>query len=669
MDKDNLISVVARGMLKADKDATAEMLEMQKQVQVLYECKREVFRWRGRVALASLPGLPGMQALLSRAYDEQHRYLLLSREEKGRRKDEFKPRFKELGLKLSEMAEQLELSQEKVGQIRGDVEKKLGKSFTKHLDMRVKQLTAELQDARKRGDEQGMRDSWLALESQDMGESDQVLTVLRDQVQVEVEKRVISKPTGHSWQVGGVERLPAQGLLRVLGGHEAIEMGIGAEDVALQRETSSVTVKLGRQDVSLSVSPVHRVTVDAPTRAQLLIPAAATHFCFSFPAAEADLKSLSRASGKRAPCVMIWLITGGFVYLDDADRTVAVNTFDNKSVVRTISFMGPFQLKPEAYEGLRKDGRMRPVTMKDLLAKGAKSFCWVFPSEALTGSTVEERKQWAHGAFTYHYDADAAKDNIFSVVNYGNLAPQGTAQPPAGNGGASDDNFVTVQVPSVEGSEGRGPSLRLNKGVVRFKCFVCAVLFALVVVMCVVAYRQHEWRDDAAFCDADAPDFCGLKWSVLGISLMLLSPEVAAMGGQVRILLSKDDGEQRGQISKGSFLKNAGKFLKNACNGLIALLLPLVALALWACRYSQGTRTERGYLSLVIALWFEALLTWSLFPLAYLVLASSTKVSDLVVNLCAVQFMAKVDDEIVKLVFHLDKTVQEEANELFYSVD
>ncbi len=105
------------------------------------------------------------------------------------------------------------------------------------------------------------------------------------------------------------------------------------------------------------------------------------------------------------------------------------------------------------------------------------------------------------------------------------------------------------------------------------------------------------------------------------------------------------------------------------CFGFLCLFLPFpgIRTTILICK-KDGDKKLIKFWCTLLALWFKALLTWSMFPLSYYVLSSSSRISDLIVNIAAVQFIATIDESLVASLFRLDKSV-DEANELYWPED
>jgi hypothetical protein len=638
---------------------------------------------------------------ISTAVDRKARYMRLTNEQKLAKRDEFKKLFKASSKELGGIAEQLVLmcpqfSKEALEKIRDGVEQHYDKAFRDKQTARVQELIAALTAARDRGDETAVRDAWCLLASLDAEEL--ALKLLNEKVAKELKASKLN-----AWQEGGIEEMQALGLQRV---HTLSDYNTHLQGAAGSAPASlKVDLSQDGSTVTLLVSPVHSLTVDATTARTMLIPKMARKFCFVYPADEADINR-----GKALEidnCVQELFEVGGFAYFNDKGAVEAINTFRSSDGLRVMTFEGPFQLKPAAYAGLKNDGRMRPVTAPGLKKKGAKTFSWINPGEALAGSTPEERKQWAHGGFGYHYDG-AAKDNIFNIVSIadqfglksfpaldqrnssGARSSKSRASAPRKSLRTSEDQVsVDIRGPPPQagmiwnslteeyewGNGEDGPhdaapqtkpekTMRLRRDIVIFKGFVCAVLFSLVVVMLTMAYMNGELPPAQDFCGKD-PDtdaelsvldsFCQLKISVLVLSFLLLFPEIAAMGAQTSALMVEGEDHPAMKYEFGWF-----SFL-----GLWSSFLPVFLVGLLLFNKMRGKGIRWMTVICYFTLWFESLLTWSILPLSYFVLSSSSAVSDLVVNLVAVQFFASIDDDICSRIFRLRQHI-EDSRSIYY---
>ena len=90
---------------------------------------------------------------------------------------------------------------------------------------------------------------------------------------------------------------------------------------------------------------------------------------------------------------------GGFL-LDDAGAVVATQAIAGSEDGFQIAFAPPRPWRDDFTGPLREASRLQPVTLPNLKAAGAESFCWIHPGESLY-SGPEKYTPAADGAFLY----------------------------------------------------------------------------------------------------------------------------------------------------------------------------------------------------------------------------------------------------------------------------
>jgi len=206
--------------------------------------------------------------------------------------------------------------------------------------------------------------------------------------------------------------------------------------------SAEVQARLGLQDaadIRACVSPLHKVTVDTPTRKLLSIPEQARHFGFSFPSP--DWKKMAKDEDiepfdvdwtapqlhQQASLVRQCLSVGAFMYLDDQCQVVQVNTLQQGVTAVAFEFKEPQLWLPEWTRALWIQNRLQQVTLKVLKDAGVCYFSWVLPDEVLVGEQgqpLAKQPEIPHGAFVYifHKDPgteekeDVCMDRYFAVV-------------------------------------------------------------------------------------------------------------------------------------------------------------------------------------------------------------------------------------------------------------
>jgi hypothetical protein len=211
---------------------------------------------------------------------------------------------------------------------------------------------------------------------------------------------------------------------------------------------------------------------------------------------------------------------------------------------------------------------------------------------------------------------------------------------------------------------------KVRRDILIFKGIVCSVLLGLVFLTVHVAIgRNLVPRVDDVFCltDTEALDkeFCVLKSGAVVTSWLLLTPEIAMIGAQIHLLLfstGKFLDEESGRIwrVRHKALGALKDFATDFFWGFQALYLPVVIVAI-VSKFGFSTKLAIAFISLSL----DALLTWSLFPLSYYVIGSSSSPSEIVINVVAVQFFAHLDDQLIMYVFRLCESAKV-ATELYY---
>ena len=107
----------------------------------------------------------------------------------------------------------------------------------------------------------------------------------------------------------------------------------------------------------------------------------ATHLCWAYPS-EAKLDPISalgfaNVSASPEQCFVAY---GGFLQLDASGSVVAVQAVGAGDA---LAFGPARRMCDDFTQGLELEGRLRPVTLPDLLRGGARCFSWVAPGEAL----------------------------------------------------------------------------------------------------------------------------------------------------------------------------------------------------------------------------------------------------------------------------------------------
>lgn len=187
-------------------------------------------------------------------------------------------------------------------------------------------------------------------------------------------------------------------------------------------ESSSVAAALKKYAYNLTgtVSPATKLSLDAATRRQLGIPAQATQFAFAYPlngaGTDASKKVSAWARGYLSSTSpeASFFTHGGFIYMDQAGKVLSVFA---KTVGEGLSFEPPQRWRGQFSADLT--GRWRPVDLPFLAAKGAKLFAWINPGEVLSSPDAPKWEVAQQGAVVFLFHDDIAvqdsKDVYFAV--------------------------------------------------------------------------------------------------------------------------------------------------------------------------------------------------------------------------------------------------------------
>eukprot|EP01062_Namystynia_karyoxenos_P008709 TRINITY_DN13063_c0_g1_i1.p1 TRINITY_DN13063_c0_g1~~TRINITY_DN13063_c0_g1_i1.p1 ORF type:complete len:1712 (+),score=595.65 TRINITY_DN13063_c0_g1_i1:87-5138(+) len=140
------------------------------------------------------------------------------------------------------------------------------------------------------------------------------------------------------------------------------------------------------------ISPKSPVTLPPEERKKACIPRNAKYFVFAYP-----LPGMQGLSGLplewNSPSVL-FVVFGGFIYLDEFERPAAANCL---MLGEGLFFNGPYEwTNPDAVLVMWEQGRLQPITIQPLLDTGAKYFSWLLPGEDFGVCPPP-----AHGGFVY----------------------------------------------------------------------------------------------------------------------------------------------------------------------------------------------------------------------------------------------------------------------------
>eukprot|EP00040_Diaphanoeca_grandis_P012835 m.64901 g.64901 ORF g.64901 m.64901 type:complete len:430 (+) comp23495_c0_seq1:239-1528(+) len=160
-----------------------------------------------------------------------------------------------------------------------------------------------------------------------------------------------------------------------------------------------------------SISPVSKITLPKENWIHANIPENADTFAFAYPPAGfSQLTSDQKKHLNFETPSYAFMAFGGYVYFNKKGEALQLNAID---VGPGLNFDGPFKLSKLALASLRKQGRMQPITVQQLLDTGAKYFCWLRPSEVLPDLVT----QVEDGGFAYDYGGDGSKNRYFRIVS------------------------------------------------------------------------------------------------------------------------------------------------------------------------------------------------------------------------------------------------------------
>ena len=149
------------------------------------------------------------------------------------------------------------------------------------------------------------------------------------------------------------------------------------------------------------LSPKHAITLSSERRKDVGIPPAAVSFSFAYPIAGSGAAKLERFNLATEPWIYFFIL-GGFVYFDDDDHIVRINSLTLTVVsARYLRFSGPYPAVHASVRALRAQGRLQAVGFDALLQSGHAEFGWVVPDEQFDGRALGVECAYEAGAFVY----------------------------------------------------------------------------------------------------------------------------------------------------------------------------------------------------------------------------------------------------------------------------
>jgi len=200
--------------------------------------------------------------------------------------------------------------------------------------------------------------------------------------------------------------------------------------------------------ISGQVSPLHPLIDDAGWREATGVPAEAQEFAWSYPVAnwervESDAYAMdnweSLAAMEATTALKSFLTVGGFLFFNAQGRIVGASTPGRaQSEASSLHFREPQRWRREWTQSLAEQGRFQPVTMREIVSLGARTFCWLRPNEVIEdgdGQPLPDQPQVPNGGFVYLFredplassPMDAALDRYFPVALDGKGATEDTS--------------------------------------------------------------------------------------------------------------------------------------------------------------------------------------------------------------------------------------------------
>ena len=174
------------------------------------------------------------------------------------------------------------------------------------------------------------------------------------------------------------------------------------------------------------IAPIPPDRICSRRREAMGIPLLAKYFAFAYPGEfkatsadhESEWQSIDKKLAKLNLADEMWgffLLVGGFIFLDEERKVIAVNALTLVPSVNVMNFDGPCPASLEAINALQSRTRMAPITLEALLAAGFKAVSWVAPSEEVGGVALSESTSYPHGAFVYLMQPGYGPPTFFSL--------------------------------------------------------------------------------------------------------------------------------------------------------------------------------------------------------------------------------------------------------------
>jgi len=215
------------------------------------------------------------------------------------------------------------------------------------------------------------------------------------------------------------EQLGPFAFIRVTG--LGLSLDRGKEVWTASRDCPEVeSLRKHHVEPSGSISPVFKLTLSAKSLEAIGVPRSAAQFAWAYSTAMGSFDEQSRAYFAITTPESAFFVFGGFVYMDAAGEVVAVMSLSAGS---GLGFGQREQLQPEILPALR--GRWQPVTVPDMVRRGARKYAWIPPNEEVCAA-AGKWKAPPYGCFAYiFHDDEGAEDERDCYFPVAEMSTQG----------------------------------------------------------------------------------------------------------------------------------------------------------------------------------------------------------------------------------------------------
>lgn len=197
--------------------------------------------------------------------------------------------------------------------------------------------------------------------------------------------------------------------------------------------------------ISGQVSPLHPVHDDPAWRQAVNVPPDSQDFAWSYPVAnwervESDAYAMDNwdtvPAMEHSAALKSFLTVGGFLFFNSEGHVIGTTTpgRPGKGDASGLHFGDPQRWRREWTQSLAEQGRFQPVTMREIVALGARMFCWLRPNEVIEdgdGQPLPNQPKIPYGGLVYLFreevmsaEADVALDRYFPVALAGKGADE-----------------------------------------------------------------------------------------------------------------------------------------------------------------------------------------------------------------------------------------------------